>query len=75
LPRSSVRPVFGPRLTMFMADTHRVYHCGSRMAEGHSRLHYTALYTAFPSIYPGGKNTFKVTGSASELERLILCPY
>jgi len=75
IPRSAVRPVLGPKLTMFIADTHRVYHCGSRMAQGHSRLLYTALYTAFPSIYPGGKNAFKAGSSASELERLILCPY
>ena len=74
LDRGSICSILGSRFTLFLADTHRVYHCGSRMAEGHSRLLYTALYTAYPSIYPGAKSAFKIGPQAGELDRLILSP-
>ena len=66
--------MYGPRLSSFLVDTSRVYHCGSRMAEGHSRLLYTALFTAFPSIYPYAIDSFVVGASTHNLIRQVLAP-
>ncbi len=66
--------MFGQRLSSFIVDTSRVYHCGSRMMQGHSRLLYTALYTGFPSIYPHAADAFSVTPAAAKLMRQILTP-
>lgn len=67
--------VYGPCLSSFVVDTARVYHCGSRMAPGHSRLLYTALYTAFPSIYPKQTvDNFSVGATAPALVRKVLAP-
>lgn len=66
--------MLGQRLSSFIVDTSRVYHCGSRMTQGHSRLLYTALYTGFPSIYPHAADAFSVTQTASKLARQILTP-
>lgn len=66
--------IAGAALTSFLADTGRVYHCGSRLAPGHSRLLYTALYTAYPSIYPGARDMFSVTPESPEYIRQVLTP-
>lgn len=66
--------MMGPALTSFLADTGRVYHCGSRLAPGHSRLLYTALYTAYPSIYPGGREMFSVAPETPEYLQQVLTP-
>jgi hypothetical protein len=67
--------VYGPILSSFVVDTSRIYHCGSRMAPGHSRLLYTALYTAFPSIYPKQTvDSFSVGAAAPVLVRKVLAP-
>lgn len=66
--------MMGQGLTSFLADTGRVYHCGSRLAPGHCRLLYTALYTAYPSIYPGAREMFSVTPETPEYIRQILTP-
>lgn len=72
-PRQVVN-MAGPAMTSFLADTGRVYHCGSRLAPGHSRLLYTALYTAYPSIYPGAREMFSVTPETPEYIRQVLTP-
>lgn len=64
----------GPALTSFIADPGRVYHCGSRLAPGRTRLLYTALYTAYPSIYPNGREMFTVGADAPEYVRRVLTP-
>lgn len=66
--------ISGPALTSFLADTGRAYHCGSRLAPGHSRLLYTALYTAYPSIYPGAREMFSVTPETPEYLQKVLTP-
>jgi hypothetical protein len=66
--------MMGQGLTSFLADTGRVYHCGSRLGPGHSRLLYTALYTAYPSIYPGAREMFSVTPETPEYIRQVLTP-
>src|SRR3989344_78410 len=67
--------MYGPSLSSFVVDTAHVYHCGSRMAPSHSRLLYTALYTAFPSIYPRQMvDSFSVGVTAPALVRKVLAP-
>lgn len=66
--------MMGQGLTSFLADTGRVYHCGSRLAPGHSRLLYTALYTAYPSIYPGAREMFSVTPETPKYIQQVLTP-
>ena len=53
--------MFGKKTKAFLVDTHRLYHCGSRLSKGCSRILYTALFTAYPSIYPGSRNGFSVS--------------
>lgn len=67
--------MLGPSLSSFIVDTSRVYHCGSRMMQGHSRLLYTALFTAFPSIYPQQTvDTFSDGPASMEFVRQVLTP-
>lgn len=66
--------MFGPGLSSFVVDTSRVYHCGSRMMQGHSRLLYTALFTGFPSIYPEAVDAFMAGPDSSPLVRRVLAP-
>jgi hypothetical protein len=66
--------MFGPSLSSFIVDTSRVYHCGSRMMQGHSRLLYTALFTGFPSIYPQATDAFSVGPGSPELVQQVLVP-
>ena len=66
--------MFGSCLSSFIVDTSRVYHCGSRMMQGHSRLLYTALFTAFPSIYPQATDTFSIGPASTSLVQQVLAP-
>ena len=66
--------MLGKKTKAFLLDTHRLYHCGSRLGEGCSRILYTALFTAYPSIYPGVKNGFDVSSNANEYQKSILTP-
>ena len=63
----------GPKMTSFVVDTGVCHHMGSRMAPGHMRLMFTALYTSFPSMYPGSK-TLQVSldGPLTPLQRMVL---
>ncbi len=47
----------GKKLSMFVVDTSRVLHCGSRVKKNHQRLLYTALFTSYPSNYGGNQIT------------------
>lgn len=69
-----VTDMIAPALTSFIGDPGSMYHCGSRVAPGHSRLLYTALYTAYPSVYPNGKELFSVTPETPVYLRHVLTP-
>ena len=63
----------GPRLTSFMVETSRCFHMGSRVADGHGRLMYTATFISAPRIYPERPRPFfKLDGSETPLERALL---
>jgi hypothetical protein len=52
---SDVKSLTAPALSVFMVDTARCLHMGSRLSEGHQRLLYTATFTTAPSMFPGYK--------------------
>jgi hypothetical protein len=63
----------GPRFTSFMVETSRCFHMGSRVADGHDRLMYTATFISAPRIYPERPQPFfKLDGSETPLERALL---
>lgn len=66
--------MLGKKTKAFLVDTHRLYHCGSRLSEGRSRILYTALFTAYPSIYPGVRNGFTVSENGNDYQKSILTP-
>ncbi len=72
-PRDVV-DITGPALTSFIGDPGKIYHCGSRLAPGRTRLLYTALYTAYPSIYPNGRDMFSVAAETPAHLRHVLAP-
>lgn len=62
--------VKGRKLTMFICDTHRCYHMGSRVSAGHDRHMLTCLYISIPSPYPNGENRIlKIDGPLSKLQK------
>jgi hypothetical protein len=71
-PRDAVAQVKAPRLAVFMCETSRCYHMGSRVAAGHARLMYTATFISSPSVYPAGPPRFRSTRALSAHERLLL---
>jgi hypothetical protein len=59
---------------VFMVDTARCLHMGSRLSEGHQRLLYTATFTSVPSMYPSYKKHRFIEDVCfeSQLERKVL---
>ena len=70
--RAAVREVYGPRYTAFACETSRCMHMGSRIANGHSRLMFTASYISAPNVYPGVRPRFRLVGSATPVDELVL---
>lgn len=52
---ADVKSLTAPALSVFMVDTARCLHMGSRLSQGHQRLLYTATFTTVPSMFPGYK--------------------
>lgn len=71
-PREGVMQVRAPRLSVFVCETSRCYHMGSRVAAGHSRLMYTATFISSPSVYPAGQPRFRAKRPLSPVEHLLL---
>lgn len=68
----AVEQVRAQRLSVFLCETSRCYHMGSRVADGHARLMYTATFISSPSVYPAGQPRFRATRPLSAAERLLL---
>jgi hypothetical protein len=64
--------VLAPRLSVFLVETSRCLHMGSRLAAGHTRLLYTACYFSAPRMYPAGKPRFILDQPVDEVEGLVL---
>lgn len=72
IDKKSVREMLGPRLTVFMVETSRCLHMGSRMKPGHSRLLYSAIYVSTPRVYPVKGRRFLAVPPLSPEQQLIL---
>lgn len=72
LPKTEIKNIYGTRLSAFAVDTSKCYHMGSRIYKGHSRLLYTALFTAAPSIYKASSNNIIIDSELSEIQRLAI---
>lgn len=71
---SDVKSLTAPALSVFMVDTARCLHMGSRLSEGHQRLLYTATFTSAPSTFPGYKKERFIydVEFESEVEKKVL---
>ncbi len=68
------KAMVAPRLSVFMVETSRCLHMGSRVAPGHDRLMYMATYISVPRVYPEPPPRFRLTGSETEVVRRVLLP-
>jgi hypothetical protein len=55
---ADVESIIAPALSVFMVETSRCLHMGSRIAPGHARLLYTANYATVPCMFPNRINRF-----------------
>jgi hypothetical protein len=71
---SDIKSLIAPALSVFMVDTARCLHMGSRLSEGHQRLLYTATFTSAPSMFPGYRKERFIYDLefASEIEEKVL---
>ncbi len=71
---TEITEIKGPKLTVFIVDTSRCYHMGSRLKQGFERLMYTALFIDIPSIYPwsGFSKIKNTTPNLSELQKIAI---
>ena len=69
----AAKKVIAPALSVFMVETSRCLHMGSRLAPSHTRLLYTATYTTIPCMFPNRKNNFiKDIELKDSAERMLL---
>jgi hypothetical protein len=70
--RDSVREIKGPRATVFLVETSRCLHMGSRMAPGHHRLLYTATFVTAPRPYFEPPPRFSRRGTLDVVTEAVL---
>lgn len=68
------RIVLAPAMSVFAVETSRCLHMGSRVAEGHRRLLYTATYTTFPKLDGSIPRGFHLSGMEDPLTMAVLHP-
>ncbi len=69
-----VKSMVAPALSVFIVETSRCLHMGSRLAPGHERLLYTATFISVPRLYPEPAPRFLLEGSESDVVRSVLLP-
>lgn len=74
VPAEQIQSVVAPKLSVFMVETSRCLHMGSRLAPGHERLLYTATFISVPRLYPEPAPAIRATGRESEAVRCVLSP-
>ena len=67
-----VQSLIRPKLSVFMVETSRCLHMGSRLSPGHERLLYTATFISVPRLFPEPAPRFSLTGRESEVVRCVL---
>lgn len=63
--------VFGPATTAFYINTNACYHLGSRVAVGHTRLAFTAMYVTYASLMPFN-NMIHIVHKPNRIEQMVL---
>lgn len=69
--RSEMEQIIAPRLSVFAVETSRCLHMGSRVAQGHERLMFTATYTTAPRVFGSG-NSFVPVAPEDALIHAVL---
>jgi hypothetical protein len=69
-----MKVMIAPRLSVFMVETSRCLHMGSRVAEGHERLLYMATFISTPRVFPEPPPRFQLGGGESDAVRCVLTP-
>lgn len=69
-----IKSMVAPKLSVFMVETSRCLHMGSRLAPGHERLLYTATFISVPRLFPEPAPTIRATGRESEVVQCVLSP-
>ena len=69
--RSEMEQIVAPRLSAFAVETSRCLHMGSRVADGHERLLFTATYTTAPRVFGAG-HRFTPVDRSDELTHAVL---
>lgn len=73
-PKEAVA-IIAPRLSVFIVETSRCLHMGSRVMPGHQRLLYTATFLTAPRMYPEPPPCFILTGGEDAVSRCLMLPY
>ena len=74
VPFGEIVQMIAPRLSVFMVETSRCLHMGSRVAAGHERLMYMASFISVPRMYPEPPPRFRLSGLESDVIRCVLTP-
>jgi len=72
LPLESQRQMIGAKATVFIVETSRCLHMGSRMAPGHHRLLYTATFVTVPRPYVEPKPRFSSSQALDPVLQAVL---
>lgn len=63
--------LIGPKLSVFLVDTSRCMHMGSRIQAGHHRLMLTCSFITNPPLHPwAASRKIEMQGPVSEIQRL-----
>lgn len=69
--RSEMEQIIAPRLSVFAVETSRCLHMGSRVADGHERLLFTATYTTAPRVFGSGNGFVPVSPDAALVHAVL----
>jgi hypothetical protein len=69
-----IKQMVMPRLSVFMVETSRCVHMGSRLHPGHERLMYMATFISVPRLFPEPPRQFSFTGDEPDAIRYLLTP-
>jgi hypothetical protein len=66
--KNYIQPILGPRLTVFLVNTHKCYHMGSRLEEGQKRV-----AVIIPYLKAADAETFvKITTPVTDTQKLLI---
>jgi hypothetical protein len=71
---ASIKQMVMPRLSVFMVETSRCIHMGSRLHLGHERLMYMATFISVPRLFPEPPRQFAFADDEPDAVRYLLSP-